>query len=103
MPNSISAKKSLRKSLTRQARNKQYKNRIKKLTRQISDLVKEDKTEEAKKLLPSFSRAVDRAAKNNILHKNTAARKKSLIARTVNPKPLETKEKRKEKTTEEKS
>ena len=81
MPNLPNAKKALRQSKKHQMRNRQYKNRIKKLYRQISDLSNENKTKEAIKLLPTYYKAVDKAAKKNILHKNTAARKKSFVTK----------------------
>ena len=77
MPQLESAKKALRQSKKHQGRNKKYKNRIKKLYRQILDLSHDGKTKEATKLLPTYYKAIDKATKKNILHKNTAARKKS--------------------------
>ena len=73
----------MRQNNKRAVLNKQYKHKIKKLTRKMSDLVKEDKHKEAEKLLPSFYKAVDKAAKRNILHKNTASRKKAVATRTI--------------------
>lgn len=81
MPQLESAKKALRQSKKRQGHNKRYKNRIKKLYRQILDLSHQGKTKEAGKLLPVYYKAIDKAAKKNILHKNTAARKKSFATR----------------------
>ena len=86
MPNSKSAEKSLRQSKKRQAHNKRYKNRIKKVARQIDDAVDAGNKKEAEKLLPTYFKAVDKAAKRNILHKNTAARRKSLYAKKVSGK-----------------
>lgn len=39
--------------------------------------------EEAQKLLPEAYKAVDKAAKRNLIHKNAAARKKSQLAKAV--------------------
>jgi len=83
MPNLPNAKKSLRQNVKRRAHNKQYKNRIKTVARKIDDLIKEGKKEEASKLLPVYFKAVDKAAKKNILHKNTASRKKSLYSKKI--------------------
>lgn len=85
MPNLQNAKKALRQSEKREKLNRGYKNRVKKLTREFSDLVKEGKQDEAKKLLPTIYKAIDKAAKKGILHKNTASRRKSSLARTLNP------------------
>ena len=45
--------------------------------------MKEGKKDEALKLLPKVYKVIDTAAKKNIIHKNNAARKKSLYARMV--------------------
>lgn len=86
MPNLQNAKKALRQSEKREKLNRGYKNRVKKLTREFSDLTKEGKMDEAKKLLPSLYKAIDKATKKNVLHKNTASRRKSSLARAVAPK-----------------
>lgn len=83
MPNLDNAKKALRQNKVREAQNRVYKNKIKTLTRKINDFVKAGSLDEAKKLVPNFYKAVDKATKKNILKKNTASRRKSLIARTV--------------------
>lgn len=75
-----SALKELRKSLKRRKRNLMLKNRIKQLKKQMLELINEKKLDEAKKLLPQFYKAVDKAAKVNFIHKNKAARLKSAIA-----------------------
>jgi len=45
-------------------------------------LAKEGKHEELKGLLPFIYKALDKAAKVGVIKKNTAARRKSLIARS---------------------
>jgi len=83
MPNLPNAKKALRQSKKREAHNRQYKNRIKKVARKIDDFLREGKKQEAEKLLPIYFKAIDKAAKVHILHKNTANRRKSLYARKI--------------------
>lgn len=78
-----SALKELRKSLKRKERNLQLKNRIKQLRKNILTLLKENKVEEAKNLLPHFYKAVDKATKTHYIHKNKAARLKSIIAKKI--------------------
>jgi ribosomal protein S20 len=46
-------------------------------------LVLERKIEEAKKLLPQIYKILDKAAKEKVIKKNTAARKKSRIAKAI--------------------
>ena len=58
-------------------------NKIKGLVKEFQDLVSQQKVEKAKKLLPQIYKAIDKAAKVNVLKKNTAARKKSKITRAT--------------------
>jgi len=53
------------------------------LVKQVKKLALENKSEEAKKLVPKIYKALDKAAKTHVLNKNTAARKKSRITRMV--------------------
>lgn len=81
MPNTKSAKKSLRQDQRRHRENLVKKRNIHELLKQIQKTIKDGKPEEAKKLLPAYDKAVDKAAKTNIIKKNTAARKKSGVRR----------------------
>lgn len=83
MPITTSAKKALRQNIKRKKRNLVLKNKIKRLQRDILKLVEQKKKEEAQKLLPRFYKAVDKAAKNNVIKKNTASRRKSRIVKTI--------------------
>ncbi|MDI6592095.1 MAG: 30S ribosomal protein S20 [Patescibacteria group bacterium] len=83
MPIKKSAKKALRQSLKRRARNIEKKKKIKSLLRKIKKLVGEKKIEEAKNLLPQFYKLLDKAAKTGLMKKNTAARKKSRITKLI--------------------
>ncbi|MBU1045616.1 30S ribosomal protein S20 [Patescibacteria group bacterium] len=86
MPITKSAIKSLRQERRNRASNLRYKKTIKNLQKQILSLKKENKTKEANELLPRFYKIVDKAAKENVIKKNTAARKKSSIARILRQK-----------------
>jgi small subunit ribosomal protein S20 len=83
MPIKKSAKKALRKEKKRQERNLRYKRKIKEIRKQIKKLLAEEKKEEARKLLPSFYKAADKAAKVGVIKKNTAARMKSKISKLL--------------------
>jgi small subunit ribosomal protein S20 len=83
MPVTKSAKKALRQNQKRRKRNLLYKNKIKDLRKKIRKLVEEKKIKEAEALLPAFYKAVDKAAKENVIKKNTAARKKSRIVKFI--------------------
>jgi small subunit ribosomal protein S20 len=78
-----SAKKAWRQSLRRRARNLIYKTKIKNLIKEARNLVLAKKIEEAKKLLPQIYKILDKAAKVGVIKKNTAARKKSRIAKLI--------------------
>ncbi|PIU42767.1 MAG: 30S ribosomal protein S20 [Parcubacteria group bacterium CG_4_9_14_0_2_um_filter_35_11] len=83
MPITKSAKKALRQARKRERRNLLWKNKIKKIKKDIKRLIENKKIAEAKKILPQFYKAVDKAAKNNIIKKNTAARKKSRLTKLI--------------------
>jgi small subunit ribosomal protein S20 len=83
MPRTKSASKSARQSVDRKARLQPFKTNMKTMIRKISDAVKDGKKDEAAKLLPAVYKSIDMAAKKEIIHHNTAARKKSLVARMV--------------------
>jgi len=81
MPITKSAKKALRGSLVKKARNDRNKKAIKESVKSIEKLIKEKKKDEAKKLLPSAYSAIDKAAKRGVLKKNTASRKKARLSK----------------------
>jgi len=83
MPIKKSAKKALRQSERRRIRNLQRKRKIKNLLKEIRNLVSQKKIEETKKLLPQVYKILDKAAKTGLIKENTAARKKSRIARLL--------------------
>ena len=84
MPITKSAKKSLKQSKKRRQRNLRRLNAMKDIIKQIRKLVETNKKEEALKLLPLAYKTIDKAAKNNIIKKNTAARKKSRLTKLIN-------------------
>ena len=84
MPLTKSAKKALRQSLKKRARNLAYKTKIKRLIKKVKFLISEQKIEEAKKILPQVYKILDKAVKKGVIKKNTASRKKSKIAKSIN-------------------
>ena len=80
-----SAKKATRQSLKRKARNLVYKDKMKKLIKQVRTLVSQKKNEEAKKLLPDIYKALDKAAKAGVIKKNNASRKKARLTKLIDP------------------
>jgi len=83
MPITKSAKKALRQSLRRRIKNLRNKEKIKSLIKQVRNFVSQKKIEEAQKLLPRVYKILDKAAKTGLIKKNTAARKKSRIAKAI--------------------
>lgn len=83
MPIIKSAKKRARQSLVKQARNYNVRTALRKSIRSVVDACEGGKKAEAEKLLPKAYKCIDTAAKKGVLKKNTAARRKSLLARTI--------------------
>jgi len=81
-----SAKKALRQSEKRRARNITYKNKLKKLVKETRLLVSQKNIDGAKKLFPKVCQAFDKTAKVGIIKKNTASRRKSRLSLLINKK-----------------
>lgn len=77
MPVTKSAKKALRQSAERHARNSRTKALYKEVAKQFEGALTAGDAAAASKLLPSVYGAVDTLAKKNVIHPNNAARKKS--------------------------
>lgn len=86
MPIIKSAKKTLRQSLKRRARNLQKKRKLKNLLKEIEVLISEKKIKEARELLPQVYKRLDKSAKAGLIKKNTASRKKARISKLTNVK-----------------
>jgi small subunit ribosomal protein S20 len=84
MPIIKSAKKALRQSLKKKARNLIYKKKLRTLIKEARSLVLAKKIEDAKKILPQIYKILDKTAKIGVIKKNTAARKKSRITQLIN-------------------
>lgn len=83
MPITASAKKALRQSITRKARNLRRSNIYKNLVKQIEKAVKAGQTAVAVKLIPNAYKAIDKAAKTGVIKKNKASRLKSQVAKLI--------------------
>ncbi len=86
MPILQSSIKSARQSVLRRTRRLPFKTNMKTEIRRITDLMKEGKKDEAIKAMSKAFKAIDTAAKKNIIHWKNAARKKSLLSRMTSPK-----------------
>jgi small subunit ribosomal protein S20 len=84
MPIIKSAKKALRQNIIRRARNAKVKDGVRALAKKLTKIAASKNVEEIKKTLVLAVKAIDKAAKNHIIPKNTASRKKSLLAKLAN-------------------
>lgn len=83
MANTKSAKKAERVSDRRRVFNARRKKAMKDGVKKVSKAVAAKNVSEAEKSLPALYKALDKAAKNGTIKKNTAARMKSRIAKSL--------------------
>ena len=81
MPIIKAAIKHLRQSEKRRKVNRAMKDNLKSEFKEMIKLAKEKKFDDFKKRLPEAFSVIDKAAKNNLIHKNNAANKKARLAR----------------------
>jgi small subunit ribosomal protein S20 len=86
MPHTRSAKKSLRKSQKRRAGNRAAKKAIKVQIKSLLAVADKGTVEDLRKEYTLVARKLDKAAARRVIHPNTAARKKSQMARLVHMK-----------------
>ena len=84
MPNIKSSIRSVKTDAERRNANFSVKSSIKTAARKVSEQAQAGNTEDAKSLLNKATGLIDKAASKGILHKNTAARKKSRLAKRIN-------------------
>lgn len=83
MANVKSAKKRVRISEVKRARNVSTKSSIKTSIRKYEEAIAQGNTDTAADLFNKVSSQLDKAAAKGIIHKNTAARKKSRLAARI--------------------
>jgi small subunit ribosomal protein S20 len=83
MAHTESAKKNYRKMLKRRERNLAASSRYKTEMKRVLAAVAAGDAAGATKLLPAAMKAIDKAAKARVIHDNTAANKKSRLARSI--------------------
>lgn len=84
MPNIKSSIRSVKTDAERRAKNSAVKSQIRTATRKTVEAVEAGAVEDAKKTLVQATSVIDKAASKGVLHKNTAARKKSNLTAKVN-------------------
>lgn len=83
MPRTKSAKKALRQNVTRHSRNLARTKAFKTTLKSLRKLVSTGNTTEATALLPKLQKALDKAAKTNVIAKNKASRLASRAAHAI--------------------
>lgn len=84
MAHKQAALKDIRQTKKRTARNLNMKEHISYLKKQTAKAVEKKDLARAKEMYQKLVQSVDKAAKKNILKKNTAARRKSRLAKRIN-------------------
>lgn len=83
MANIKSAKKRILVNEKKREQNLSIKSNIRTYTKKVKTLVAEGKKDEAKEMLNVAFSKIDNAASENVIHKNSAARKKASLAKLV--------------------
>lgn len=84
MAHSLSAKKRLRQSAKRRARNRSRKDLIKQNIKAFNTALSGGKLDKAAEALNATVQRLDRTAVKGTIHKNAAARKRSRLTRKLN-------------------
>ncbi len=84
MAHSLSAKKRHRQNVKHRAINRSRRTTLNTAVRKFNDELHDANAADAQSALKLFSKAVDHAAAEGTIHKNTAARRKSRMAKRVN-------------------
>jgi len=79
LPNTASAKKKMRQAKKRTLRNRLVKAKIKAAIKKFNEALQSKDVENIKSALIGAVKALDKAASKGVIHKNTAARKKSRL------------------------
>ncbi len=86
MPHTSSAKKRLRQYAKRRTHNRAVLRALKKQIKKLNELVAEGPADQVQVEFKAAVKKLDKAAAKRTIHPNAAARKKSQLARLVNPK-----------------
>ena len=81
MPNTKQASKCVKRDEARRIRNKSTSSAMRSAVKRVLNA---ESSDAAKAALPEAMKRVDKAAKNNLIHANAAARVKSQISRAAN-------------------
>jgi small subunit ribosomal protein S20 len=85
MPNSRQAKKRMRQDDKRRMNNRSKASAMKTAMRRVKDAAEAGDAAKLEEAVSLAYKRIDKAAKASVIHANTAARRKSLVARTASP------------------
>jgi small subunit ribosomal protein S20 len=83
MPNTPSAKKRLRQSIERRAKNRSTKTALRTLTRKIRESITAKDVAKCEADFGTLVKKIDRASSKKVLHANAAARTKSRLSKAI--------------------
>lgn len=84
MPNIKSAKKRVKYIAKHTARNTAVRSSVKTAVKRFKSVAESGETDQAQEQFRKAVSAIDKAAKKGVIHPNTAARKKSRLAKSLN-------------------
>lgn len=84
MPNLSSAAKRVRQNERNRTRNRARKAELKTETRKLVDALHDGKLDQARQMLKAVTKKLDQVASKGTLHRNTASRRKSRLAKRLN-------------------
>ncbi|PTW01284.1 small subunit ribosomal protein S20 [Halanaerobium saccharolyticum] len=84
MPIIKSAKKRVKTTEKKTAQNREWKDRLKNVIKDMEKAVEAGDKEAAAEQLKETKKVIDKAVTRNIIHKNNAARKKSRLTKMYN-------------------
>lgn len=83
MPNTKSADRRMRQNAVRRMRNRARRSEVRGEIKKLRRLVAAEQFEEARQRLSKVYAVIDRTAQKGVIHRNTAARYKSRLARQL--------------------
>ncbi len=83
MPNTPSAAKRLRQSVTRRAKNRSTKTALRTLVRKVRESVAAKDIAESEAAFGTLVKKIDRASSKKVIHANAAARTKSRLTKAI--------------------
>ena len=83
MANSLSAKKRIRQNEKRRLLNRRRKESVRRAVREFTDAIEAGDASAAGEALKTAYKRIDQTAAKNTIHKNTAARHKSKLAKDL--------------------